>query len=131
VVLSTTINELGLCTAPARRETAGVAMRVLSTGEGPPPTDAAFRHIVESTRPEPREAMALIESLCPMDDKIDRVVRCQGHPVDDRDGLVVRDDGCGPEKNRRRVFQDLDVSCRHCASFRYLLIGEYPFADVE
>jgi hypothetical protein len=30
---------------------------------GPTPTDAAFRHIIESSRPEPQEARALIESL--------------------------------------------------------------------
>jgi len=32
-------------------------------GEGPPPTDAAFRHIIESSRPEPRQARELMESL--------------------------------------------------------------------
>jgi hypothetical protein len=32
-------------------------------GEGPPPTDDAFRHIIESSRPEPRRARELIESL--------------------------------------------------------------------
>jgi hypothetical protein len=32
-------------------------------GNGPTPTDAAFRHIIESSRPEPQEARALIESL--------------------------------------------------------------------
>jgi len=32
-------------------------------GEGSPPTDAAFRHIIESSRTEPRQARELVESL--------------------------------------------------------------------
>ncbi len=32
-------------------------------GVGPTPTDAAFRHIIESSRPEPQEARVLIELL--------------------------------------------------------------------
>ena len=32
-------------------------------GEGPTPTDAAYRHIIESPRPEPREARDLINAL--------------------------------------------------------------------
>ena len=31
--------------------------------DGPPPTDAAFLHIIESPRPEPKQTRELIESL--------------------------------------------------------------------